>query len=354
VSADNAVAGAARPVRDGTGGAGVLSGETGADPGGNTRGPAGAAVRPDPRARPRPAVQQSSPQSPSAKPSPSPPDPGYLPRDPAPDARLRLYCFHHAGGAASAFAGWRTALAPDVSVLPVQLPGREGRVGAGRLTRITQLVEDIDGCIGPAPTEPFAFYGHSMGALLAYALCQRRLRLGRSLPVALLVGAYGPPDQPPDLAPIIGLPDDELVHWLLGLGGMSPALLGYPAWLAAAAALTRDDLRVCHSYQHSAHADAGPLPCPIHVFHGSDDPLSAENEAGWSAHTSAGCATHEVPGGHLFAYGPDFAADCGRPFRAVLTELTAHSGSRPAGSATGGSGTTGLGHLPHQRDHVSL
>lgn len=256
---------------------------------------------------------------------PAPPDPGYLPPDTSNPSALRLYCFHHAGGAASAFAQWSRRLGPQVCVLPVQLPGREGRAGTPRITDLARLVEEIDDCLGPEPAAPFAFYGHSMGALLAYSLCRRRLHEGRSLPEALLVGAFGPPDQAPDLGPVIGLTDEELAHWLLGLGGMSPSLLHYPTWLAAAVALTRDDLKACHAYRHR-HVD-GPapalLPCPIHVFRGSQDPISAGNEEGWSRHTSAECTTHEVQGGHLFAYAAEFGRDPGHPLRRVLAGVGA-------------------------------
>ncbi|GAA2011130.1 hypothetical protein GCM10009839_01450 [Catenulispora yoronensis] len=243
---------------------------------------------------------------------------GYLPRDPNPDADLRLYCFHHAGGAASSFTDWQERLGPRISVLPVQLPGREGRARCARITRLARLVEEIDDVLGSDPRGPFAFYGHSMGALLAYALCLRRLRAGRSLPAALLVGAFGPPDRTPDFELVVDLPDEELARWLVGLGGMSPVLLGYPAWLAAAAALTRDDLKACRSYRHAE--DTEPLPVPVHVFRGADDPLSAGGEEGWARSTSASCEVHEVAGGHLFAYAPEFGRDAVHPFRRVLAE----------------------------------
>ena len=107
---------------------------------------------------------------------------------------------------------------------------------------------------------------------------------------------------------------------------MSPSLLDYPVWLTAAIALTRDDLRACHTYHHADNTVPALLPCPIHVFHGSEDPISAGNEAGWSRHTSAECTIHEVQGGHLFAYTAEFGRDPGHPFRRLLTRLTV---SRP-------------------------
>jgi surfactin synthase thioesterase subunit len=257
-----------------------------------------------------------------------PPDPGCLPADPAPGAALRLYCFPHAGGAASSFHAWRRPLAPGVSVLPVQLPGREGRAAVPRVTELARLVEEIDARLGPAPREPFAFYGHSMGALLAFGVCRYRRALGRSLPVALFAGGFGPPHRAPDLSGVIGLDDVRLGEWMLGLGGMSPVVLEHPRWLAAAAGLLRDDLTACAGYRYEEQA---PLPCPIHVFRGTDDPLSRGDEEEWALHTSALCTVHDVPGGgHLFAYDPGFADEPRSPFRSLLRAAAA---GRPGGVA---------------------
>ena len=92
--------------------------------------------------------------------------------------------------------------------------------------------------------------------------------------------------------------DEELTRWLIGIGGMSEAIARYPEWVRSALALTRDDLRLCQTHQPRG---GPPLPCPIEVFAGADDPLLSPAEAAqWSRHTSAGCRVHAMPGGHFF------------------------------------------------------
>jgi surfactin synthase thioesterase subunit len=226
----------------------------------------------------------------------------YLARTPAP-GRLRLFCFHHAGGTTAAFSSWRETLGKDITVLPVRLPGRESRVREPRITDLAALTRDIDRELDPLLDEPFAFYGHSMGALIAYNLTRLRAARGSTLPVRLMVGAYPGPHLKPPTEAVRTLPDPELGQWLVDHGGLSPVLLQYPDWLGSATALLRDDLKLCHSYRHD---DGDPLPCPIDVFTGAADPLmTGELAAAWRGHTRAGFRVHVVPGGHLFVLEPE-------------------------------------------------
>jgi surfactin synthase thioesterase subunit len=224
----------------------------------------------------------------------------YLDRQPAPGDGLRLFCFHHAGGGASAYSGWRKALGPEISVFPVQLPGREGRVTEPAFTDIDSLVADLDEQLDPFLAEPlpFAFYGHSMGALVAYNLVRRRSALGRSLPGTLLVGAYPGPHHNAPLAAVRDLGDEELFELMAGIGGLPDIVRRFKKWASLQIALFRHDLAVCDSYD-PAHAE--PLTVPIQVFTGADDPLmSTEDAASWSQHTTAACEVHVLPGGHFF------------------------------------------------------
>ena len=219
---------------------------------------------------------------------------------PHPADRLRLFCFHHAGGGASAFRGWRDALGPDIAVYPVQLPGREARIREPRITDLATAIAALDEAIGPWLEAPYALYGHSMGALLAYTLAGHRLARGARLPVRLLVGAFpGPPLRAP-LAGVPELTDEQLADLLVRIGGMSETVRRYPDWTAAAVALLRDDLGICHGPRPQAPP---ALPVPIDVFAGRDDPLvSTVDIESWAAHSTVGVRTRVLPGGHFFVH----------------------------------------------------
>lgn len=233
--------------------------------------------------------------------TPVPASTPYLNSLPDPSATLRLFCFHHAGGGASIFADWQSALGPKIAVLPVQLPGRERRIRDPRITDMAALAAELDEHLGPHMDAPYVLYGHSMGGLVAWNLTRLRAERARRLPEALLIGAANPPHLPPVSTTLRGLSRDRLIQWLLDTGGMSPMVLKYPDWVEAAASLVRDDFDLCNSHRHADHRGAAPLPVPIHGFAGrSDTVVGAETVRGWLEHSERPGTLYTVPGGHLF------------------------------------------------------
>jgi surfactin synthase thioesterase subunit len=238
----------------------------------------------------------------------------------------RLFCFHHAGGSASAFAALRKTLAAEVDVVPVQLPARERRLRDPLPSDMADLVTELDEQLDPFLRQPYAFYGHSMGALIAYEIIRRRRERLAGLPVRLLTGGCRAPHLPAAFVSAHSEPDESLLNTMLDIGGVSPYLLEYPEWLRAALSLTRNDLRLCASRTDSG---VDPLPIPIDAFYGTDDPLvSADDAAAWQSHTTESFALHAIRGDHFF-----LLRDSSAVFAARLSEVLAHaSGGDPVGA----------------------
>jgi len=234
----------------------------------------------------------------------------YLARPPQPRAPVRLLCFPFAGGGASTYAHWQRELdarGAPVDVLPVRLPGREGRSGEPRFTELAPLVEELDAALDEVLTSPHLLYGHSMGALIAYALIRRRQQRGATLPHAALLAAYRAPHLPPpriDSEAGTGTgsgaesgADFDLARALVALGGLPEALLGHPEWLRALLPVVRDDLALCAS----AGPTGGPVRVPLHLFAGADDSLVRVSEVtAWRRYAARGCEVRVLPGGHFF------------------------------------------------------
>lgn len=234
------------------------------------------------------------------------PAPACLTPVPAAGGGPRLFCFHHAGGAASAFTALRRDLAGVAEVVAVQLPGREGRLADRLPAAMAEVVADIDDQIDPYVRPGDVFYGHSMGALVAHDVIARRHARGADGPARLVAGACRAPRHPVALGHRARDSDADLADLMVRIGGLSPEMARYPEWVRAAVDRIRGDLVLCASREPAA---SGPLPCPIDVLHGTDDPLvDVAHATDWSGHTRAGCRTHRLAGGHFFHLGAGRAA----------------------------------------------
>lgn len=213
---------------------------------------------------------------------------------------LRLFCFHHAGGDAAAYRDWHRMLSPRVAVRPVQLPGRGTNGDRPRFTDLDALVDHLDTQLAEELSVPHAFFGHSLGALVAYRLACRRRAAGRPLTRVLLLSAYSAPHLDPPLPEVDDLDDAHLARLLADIGGLPERVLDRHGWLARALPLVRDDLQLC-----VRHRDAGepPLACPVHVYGADADPLVTEADLhAWGRHTTDLREVRILPGNHFYLH----------------------------------------------------
>jgi hypothetical protein len=113
-----------------------------------------------------------------------------------PAEKLQLFCFPYAGGGASIFSSWKSRLAPDITVLPVQLPGRERRSTEAPMDTIQDIVRSLLPAMAPYIHKPFAFFGHSMGALIAFETARQLSSQTGRLPVHIIASGKSAPHLP--------------------------------------------------------------------------------------------------------------------------------------------------------------
>lgn len=251
---------------------------------------------------------------------------------------MRLYCFAHAGGTAATFAQWGRLLAPDIEVYAVEQPGHGTRMNEEPLTDVAEMARAIlpDLIDMQSDRLPFAFYGHSLGAVVAYelalAMCHNeRKAAGSSYTPSerwpqltlqhLFVGAVRAPHLPPVLPPVSHLDQAEfLITVQQRYGGISDAVLAEPELLEMILPPLRADFAAYEAY---FHADRQRLTCPVTAFAGSLDPVvRSESVAAWADHTSGPFRFHTVPGDHFFlaAYREQVLGLIARVLRTQIVE----------------------------------
>jgi medium-chain acyl-[acyl-carrier-protein] hydrolase len=185
-----------------------------------------------------------------------------------------------------------------VEVCPVQLPGRETRFREPAFTELAPLVEALAGSLRPYLDRPFAFFGHSMGALLAFELARRLQRDHGPQPVRLVVSGCGAPQTRTSHTAIHALPAAEFREELRRLNGTPAAVLDNDELMDLVLPTLRADFSLCETY---AHAAGPPLACPITALGGlGDDTVSRQELDAWREQTTGPFRLRMLPGDHFF------------------------------------------------------
>lgn len=211
-------------------------------------------------------------------------------------AWLRLFCFPYAGSGASVYLKWPGAFPQRIAICPVQSPGRENRWGEPPIDDIERLLDRLADAVLPHLDRPYALFGYSLGARLAFALTHRLRQRGAPGPVRLIVAANRDPASPPLRAGLHRLPEPEFLAYLRELGGTPDKVLEDRLLVELLMPLLRADFALAE-----AAVPLDPVSCPITACSGREDSAAPpELVSGWSRFTSADFVMHTFRGGHFF------------------------------------------------------
>src|ERR1022692_4722396 len=217
---------------------------------------------------------------------------------PNPEASLRLFCFPFAGGGAQSFGAWPDGLPATLEVCSVQLPGREQRVKEPPLSDLVCAVDALTLAIIPHLDKPFAFFGHGLGAILAFELARKLRRDYRALPEVLVVSARAAPHLQIPRQHIHDLPDAEFVQALKALHGTPREVLEDAAVTKSTMPFLRADLAMHEKY---TYVEEPPLDCDLIAFGGlKDSEANRESLDAWRNHTTNKFVRRLFPGDHFF------------------------------------------------------
>ena len=217
---------------------------------------------------------------------------------PLPDASLRLFCFPYAGSGAIAFRSWSDGLPQTVEVYAIELPGRGTRMKEPLYTKMPPLVEAIAPALLPKLDKPFAFFGHSMGAILAFE-CSRLLRQKYGLlPVYLFVSGRNAPQVPDPDPPIHDASKAAFIEELRRFNGTPEAVLKSSELMELLLPVLRADFEVLETY---TYVEQKPLECAIAAFGGTEDVKTrVDYLEAWAKQTTGSFSLHKLPGDHFF------------------------------------------------------
>ena len=184
-------------------------------------------------------------------------------------------------------------------MLAVQLPGRESRLGERPLDDIKDMARAIQPAIAAASDLPYAIFGHSMGALVAFELTLSLEAHDGRAPSHLFVSARRSPDEPSTEPPVHALPEPEFLDELQRRYGAVPdAVRREPDLLALLVPTLRADIRAIETY---AFGGDRKVQCPLHVYGGLEDQHPRPSQlGGWQRVAARDVRVRLFAGDHFY------------------------------------------------------
>jgi medium-chain acyl-[acyl-carrier-protein] hydrolase len=214
------------------------------------------------------------------------------------DAKVRLFCFPYAGGSAAVFSPWADRLLPHVDMWTIEYPGRGLRRRERATTRMDMLVADIVRHLLPHLKMPFAVFGHSMGAIVAFEVLRQLPNTAQSHMLSLFASGCRGPSLRSRRRQCHDLPDVEFIDELRSLNGTPEEILTDHDLLRLLLPTLRADFQASETYRYRT----GPkLPCPVFAYGGaSDADVKRQDLEAWCHESDEACVVRIFPGDHFF------------------------------------------------------
>lgn len=211
--------------------------------------------------------------------------------------KRKLVCFPYAGGSASFYTSWMKKFAPDIEVCAVQLPGREELFRERSYLSMQTAVSHIAELLRKHVDEHTVFFGHSMGAKIAYETALSLEKEGKPIK-CLIASGSGAPSLPPSRI-VHNLPDEEIVKELRRLAGTPGELMENEDLLKYFLPMIRADFTMDETYRPKKKKEE--LSCSLCVFGGDEDEDAGEEIlSGWEEYTRGEFKLKMFRGNHFY------------------------------------------------------
>ena len=209
-----------------------------------------------------------------------------------------MICFPFAGGSASFFRNWQTLLGDQIELLAIELPGRASRISEPFIKGGEELLDQLEKHEELYKGMPFAFFGHSMGAYIAYELARRLEQKNRTLPVHLFVSGRQAPQAKSRKKILHQLPEEEFVKEIASLNGMPREVLDNAELMELVSPVLRADCELLETWRY---VEGDKLKVNITAMYGDEDSsANTDTVKEWASLSSETFNSKKFTGDHFF------------------------------------------------------
>lgn len=208
-----------------------------------------------------------------------------------------LMCFHFAGGSSQSFYPWKQTFKGVLDLYAFELPGRNRRYKEAFAPSILEAAENFATAYVNFGIEKSVFYGHSLGAILAYETVRILHRRGFEGPDRIIISSRSGPVNFPVCIGLPELSDVAIRKYLHDLQGTKSEVLKNPLLMEMIIPIIKADLEIIYGYHHQK---LPLLDIPIDVIGGIDDKhCPFESLIDWKRTTTNNFNLQMIPGGHF-------------------------------------------------------
>jgi len=227
---------------------------------------------------------------------------------------ITLYCLPFAGGNSYSYRDFQAHVDDAIKIVPIELPGRMKRIREPLLTNLETMADDVFAQVVKTDlTQPYAIYGHSMGAMLGYLLTKRLLQTDTSPRHLFFSGCNAPPFVGKEAKSYLS--KDDFITMLKELGGAPQEILDEPQLIDFFEPVLRTDFRALENYVYQPMPAAFDLPMTV-LFATEDNETDETSVSAWQQETRQRIEFQKFDGGHFFIF--DYLPQIGQLFTQTL------------------------------------
>ncbi|WP_278555015.1 thioesterase II family protein [Parvimonas micra] len=211
---------------------------------------------------------------------------------------IKLFCFPHLGGSASIYYQWKKIIHKNIEIVPIELAGRGERNKEQLYKDFKELLSDVCIQVTDNNLENYAFFGHSMGALIAYETVYNLLNQGFPPPIHIFFSGSNPPNHKSSLF-FKQLNEHDLVSELKKIGGIPDVIFEYPELIEVILPIIQADYKVMNTYKFVLQTPKMKNDITI-ILGDCDSTIIYEKIAKWRLLTTGKSSVHFMKGKHFY------------------------------------------------------
>jgi medium-chain acyl-[acyl-carrier-protein] hydrolase len=212
---------------------------------------------------------------------------------------INLICLPFAGGSKYSYNLYTKYKPPFIDLTALDYPGHGARLQERLLTDIQSIADDVYEQIKHKLHTPYAIYGHSMGALVAYLTVRKILEEQQPLPAHLFLTGCGSPSSNGKRRGRHLLSSDSFIEELKSMGGIPDEILYDSDSMRFFEPKLRADFQAVDTYHYAAQP---AFELPVTVITGLQEIITIEEALQWQEITNQPLSFKQLPGGHFFIF----------------------------------------------------